>query len=274
MLVQLQEVAARDERIVGLVEYGSGAEGRADEWSDLDVTLFVHDAYFEAFSREWVAWAGQLGSLLLAYVGHIGHPWTVYDAEPIPLRVDFYLLPEARLDGVLQELTSPTSVDAMVVYDGTGGRLSGLVSTLVGRRDRPTDPSATFTDDCGDFWYFLLYVHCKLQRGEHWVARTVFHTEVLGHLLHLVRLEAGALDRWVGSNGGYAVEQAVSPARLAQLESCIPGPGRAGLQAALVKTAQVGAEVCPRVAAKYGTSWPELLAARVEAVLAASSSEP
>jgi predicted nucleotidyltransferase len=53
MLARLREAAAGDERIVGLVEYGSGAEGRADAWSDLDVTLFVRDVDFDAFSREW-----------------------------------------------------------------------------------------------------------------------------------------------------------------------------------------------------------------------------
>jgi Streptomycin adenylyltransferase len=190
------------------------------------------------------------------------------------LRVDFYFLPESRLDGVLEELTCPVSVESMVVYDGSGGRLSELVATLVGRRDRPADPAATFTAECGDFWYFLLYVHSKLQRGERWVARTVFHSEVLGCLLHLLRLEAGALDRWQGSGAGYNVERTLSPERLARLDACVPAPGSDGLRAALLETACFGAEVSRAVAPRYGVPWPQALAKRVVAVLRSAMTAP
>ncbi|MDP9373998.1 MAG: aminoglycoside 6-adenylyltransferase, partial [Chloroflexota bacterium] len=221
LLRRLREAVERDERIVGLVDYGSGGEGRLDEWSDLDVALFIRDADLDAFGRDWRGWAAGLGDLLLGYVGRYGHPWGVYDAAPVPLRVDFDLHPASRVDNVLTWPISPASVEAMVLYDATGGRLTARVGEMVGRSLRPADPQAAFERVCGDFWYFLLYVHCKLGRGERWVARQVYHSEVLEHLLLLLRLEAGATDRWEGAPSAWGVERALSPGRLARLDACI-----------------------------------------------------
>ncbi|HEU5480160.1 MAG TPA: hypothetical protein VFU90_10030, partial [Candidatus Tumulicola sp.] len=83
--------ARTDDRIVGLVDYGSGGEGRADDLSDVDVAVFVRDDAYDAFARDWQVWAAQFGSPLLAYRGRYRHPWCVYDTQPVPLRVDFDL---------------------------------------------------------------------------------------------------------------------------------------------------------------------------------------
>ena len=101
MIQQILSAARRDPRIVGVVDYGSSSEGRADRWSDVDVALFVRDADFELFERGWKLWAAQFGPLLLAYVGGVGHPWTVYDTPAIPLRVDFAFHRASALDVML-----------------------------------------------------------------------------------------------------------------------------------------------------------------------------
>ena len=81
---QLVAAAEGDPQIVGLVDYGSSSQGRADAWSDVDVALFVRDPDLEPFEASWKQWASQFGTLLLAYIGGVGHPWAVYDAVPIP----------------------------------------------------------------------------------------------------------------------------------------------------------------------------------------------
>src|SRR5918911_728564 len=86
---QIIAAAAGDPRVVGVVDYGSTSEGRDDEWSDIDLALFIRDAELADFERDWQSWAAQFGRLLLAYVGGIGHPWTVFDTKPLPVRVDF-----------------------------------------------------------------------------------------------------------------------------------------------------------------------------------------
>ena len=271
LVERLLQSAQGDPRIVGLLDYGSGSQGRLDEWSDLDVEVFLRDADFEGFARHWVAWAGQLGRLLLAYRGWVGHPWTVYDAGPVPLRVDFDLHRESEMDKLLTWTVTPVSAEAMVLYDGTGGRLTALARQLVGRRDRPVDLAATFEQVCGDFWYFVLYVYSKLQRGHGWAAREVFHEEVMKQLLLLLRLEAGgdALDRWKASPAAVDVERTLSPERLARLDACIPGAGTPALRQALSAAAQLGREVCAAIAQRHGWVWPEELAGRTVELLAA-----
>ena len=72
---------------MGVIDYGATSHGRGDAFSDLDVALFVRDDDLEALEADWKAWAAQFGPLLLAYVGGVGHPWVVYDAQPMPLRL-------------------------------------------------------------------------------------------------------------------------------------------------------------------------------------------
>src|SRR5215204_5682741 len=117
---RLRAAAAADARIAGVLDYGSGGKGRLDEWSDLDVELFIRDADLDDFAAGWQAWAATLGPLLLAYRGHIGHPWTVYDTEPALLRVDFDLHPSSSLSRVAGWPSSFASVEAAVLYDATG----------------------------------------------------------------------------------------------------------------------------------------------------------
>ncbi len=282
LLARVCTAVAVDPRVAGMLDYGSSSYGRADEWSDLDLTLFLRDDSFASFCTNWREWAAGFGRLLLAYVGHIGHPWTVYDTRPVPLRVDFEFKRVSELETVRSWPNSPISVEAMVRYDGTGGLLSRTVKTLVGKSLAPENPAATFEQLCGDFWYYLLYAFSKLRRGELWAARTVYFTESLGQLCYLLRLEAGAVDRWQASTAAFEIERTVSFARLAQLERCLPEPspeaapetfpntsntfndaGTAGLLRALLAAATLGREVCATVAAQQGVAWPHELAARV-----------
>jgi lincosamide nucleotidyltransferase B/F len=195
MIRQILVAAERDPRIVGVVDYGSGSEGRMDAWSNVDAALFVRDADLDAFTRDWKAWAAQFGRLLLAYIGGVGHPWMVYDTRPMPLRVDFAFHPESALDTILAWPNAPTSAAEMVLYDATGGRLTANARRLVGQSLRPPDLARVFEQVGGDFWYYMLRTFSKLQRGQNWAARYDFNQIVLGNLLALLRLEAGAVDR-------------------------------------------------------------------------------
>lgn len=267
MIQHLRDAATNDPRIVGLLDYGSSSEGRADEWSDVDVALFIRDDELAAFECDWREWAAGLGPLLLAYVGHYGHPWTVYAAEPVPLRVDFDLHAESTIPNLKTWPNSPTSAAAMLWYDGTGGKLRAAVEDIVGQSLAPLDLTREFAQLSGDFWYFLLYCHCKLQRDEVWLARQTFHREVLEHLLRLVRMEAGAFDHWRGSHAAKDIEVRASPQRLRQVNACIPGSETGDLQAAFAAAHSLGIEVCRSVAAQHRWPWPNELATELAGLL-------
>src|SRR5215208_2924785 len=133
-----------DPRIVGCVDYGSVSEGRGDEWSDLDIALFIRDSELGRFETSWKHWASQFGDLLLAYIGGVGHPWAVYDTTSIPLRVNFAFHPASTLNRVLEWPNSPVSIDAMILHDRTEGELSALVSRIVGQSLVPDDLANAF----------------------------------------------------------------------------------------------------------------------------------
>ena len=267
---RLRAAAVADPRIVGLLDYGSGGKGRLDEWSDLDVEVFIRDADLKAFAADWQTWAARLGPLLLAYRGHIGHPWAVYDADPTPLRVDFDLHPVSALPEIARWPSSFASLEEAVLYDSSG-ELTAVAAPLVRRFLRPDDLQHEFAVACGDFWYYLLYVQSKLRRGAVWVARPVYHVEVLEPLLRLLRIEADALEWWRGSPGGLEIEQTVSPARLARLETCVPGAGGAGMQAVLLPVALLGRDLCAALARRHGWDWPHQLADRCVTLLTAEA---
>ncbi|HYX43223.1 MAG TPA: hypothetical protein VE821_16065, partial [Pyrinomonadaceae bacterium] len=221
----------RDPRIVGVVDYGSSSEGRDDEWSDVDLALFIRDADFTDFERDWKEWAAQFGPLLLAYVGGIGHPWTVYEAEPLPIRADFALHRESAVAVMLTWPNAPVSSAAMVKYDATDdGRISAHAARLVGQSLGPPNAAQTFEQIAGDFWYYLLRTYSKLRRGQLWAARFEFNFIIIGNLMALLRLEAGAIDRLRSQSAAVELERALSPDRLAQLDALIPGADAASLR--------------------------------------------
>jgi lincosamide nucleotidyltransferase B/F len=264
---QLVEAAGADGRIVGLVDYGSSSEGRGDDWSDLDVAVFVGDEDLAAFEAEWQQWAGQFGRLLLAYIGGIGHPWVVYDAEPIPLRADFAFVKESAAGQLVGWPNSPVSVEAMVLYDGMDGRLSAYAARLVGKSLAPDNLQVAFEQVCGDFYYYLLRTFTKLRRGQAWAARHDFNFVIMGNLLALLRLESGAVEHWQGASAAAGIEQVISLERLHQLQGCIPAAGEVALLAAMQYAAGLGEVVCRAIAAEHGWAWPAELAERVQVVL-------
>jgi hypothetical protein len=267
---QMIAAAEADPRIVGLVSYGSYISERIDQWSDVDVSVFIRDADYEEFAHKWVEWAGQFGRLLLAYISWVGHPWAVYDAEPIPIRADFDLYPESRIDEVCKWPMSPVSVETALWYDGSGGRLRDCVKRLVGRSLAPDDPRGVFEQVCGDFWYESLYAYSRLERGEHWIARQAFHCRVMEPLHRLLRLEAGSVERWQANPSAVDVERALPTERLTQLARCIPGQGESDLYAALFAAAGLGYEACETMARRHGWAWPQELADRTLRILRAA----
>ena len=64
-LARLLASATTDPRIVGVLDYGSTSEGRGDEWSDVDLVVFLRDADAAAFEGGWKEWLGQFAPVLL-----------------------------------------------------------------------------------------------------------------------------------------------------------------------------------------------------------------
>lgn len=262
-----------DARIVGVVDYGSSSEGRGDAFSDVDLALFVRDDDAAAFLGEWKAWAAQFGTLLLAYVGGVGHPWAVYDAAPVPLRVDLNVWRASDATQMLLWPNAPTSVAAMVLYDATGGQIAAQGAQLVGRSLAPADLRQAFDAVCGDFWYYALRTYAKLQRRQLWAARYDFNAIIVGNLMALLRIEAEAVERWQATSASVGIESAISAERLERLDACVPGTGEASVVAAFRSALALGRDACAAIALRHGGPWPSELAERTELLFAQYNGE-
>jgi hypothetical protein len=263
----LQDTAQHDERIVGLLEGGAGAEGRVDRWSDLDVFLFIRDTDLEGFRKAWKPWTKQFGHLLLAYNPNEDSSiaWTIFEAHPVPLRVDFRFIEASQIESVRQWPTNPQSLKTFVLCDKTDSQLSEVARSLVGHSQElpAAQHCCTFESHCNRMWYFLHSAFCKLERGDEWYARITLHIAVLDSLIALLKLEAGAVERWLASFPEWKLERALSAQRLSQLNSCIPSAGANGLRQAMLTIAYLGREVCEHLAGQHGWSWPSSAAEAV-----------
>ena len=259
--------AQRDVRIAAVADYGTSGQGRGDLYSDLDVCLFIRDEHLDDFKRDWKEWAAQFGRLLLAYTSWVGHPWAVFDAGPLPLRVDFAFEPLSAVEQVKTWPCSPPSVEAMVWYDDTGGELSRLVGEILNQPLGPLDLQQTFEQACGDLWYYLLRTWGKVQRGHLLAAWYDHHFAITGALMSLLRIEAGAVERWRGSIPAIAIEQALSAERLAALRACGARPERGSLLQAMRSAASLGFEVCQNIAQIHAWAWPRPMGERLISLL-------
>ncbi len=260
---QILNAVQADDRVVGLINYGSTSEGRGDEWSDLDFALFIRDDALNGFEQNWKPWAAQFGDLLLAFISSVGHPWAVYDAEPMPLRVDFAFHPASTCQKISTWPNAPTSVEAMVLYDASDGRISAYVAQIVGQSLAPDDLAKAFEQVCGGFWYYLLRTQVKLLRGQHWAARHDFNFIIMGNLFALLRLEAGAVGHWRGAAAAVDIERVITEQRLAQLNECILGEGETAVSSAMRHAAILGQQLCAQITQQNNWNWPHFLAEKV-----------
>jgi tRNA-Thr(GGU) m(6)t(6)A37 methyltransferase TsaA len=262
-----------DPRVAACLDYGASGHGRGDQWSDLDLALFIRDQDMAGFELDWQSWAGQFGDLLLATISFAGNPWAVYDTGATPLRVDFSFKPQSFIPDLTGLPLSPLSTEEMILYDDTGGALLTALSQLLGKSLQPPDPYAAFSRACGDFWIMLLRCHTRLLREQFWSARHDFHILVLPNLLALLRLRYGATTKWLASNPADGIEAVLDQEVLARLKRCLPDRDDRDLHRALRETAKFGAETCSQLNETFGWEWPDKLAQKTLALFSPGAAE-
>ncbi len=271
MVKRVYEVAVQDDRIVGLVDFGSGGQGRVDEWSDIDVAVILRDGDYPAFRQDWIKWVNQFGDILLVNKHNAGSPWTIYAAEPMPLRVDFVFYAESDIFMGHRLPIWPKSnkdIERMVWYETDTKQITEYLRHRIGQKEALPIMKIEFERKSDYFWHSFQYLYGKFQRGELWVAREVFNKEVLERLLFLLRIEAEAFDRWHSGHISWNIEHSLTTERLEQLNGCVLPADRQGFKECLHKTAQLGYEVCTVLGKRYEVQWSKALAERLVAMTA------
>lgn len=267
---QIGRAVNEDARIIALLDYGSSSEGRDDEWSDVDLAVFIRDEDYDDFEAGWKSWAAQFGTLFLAFVGDIDNRWTVYDAHPAPLRVDYHLhrASAATPEYMATWPNAPLSREHMLLVDKTG-QFAPLVDDMVGRDLGPPDVPERFEIFAANHWYYTVRTWCKLQRGTTWGVRFDISFIMLGGVMALLRLEAGKVDRWRAADSAANIEQAITPERLRELNACIPDADPDSLRPVFARIVRLSAAASAHAADRYGRPWPHALAERMIALTAA-----
>jgi aminoglycoside 6-adenylyltransferase len=194
----LDEVAAwagahADVRAVLLVGSQARLETPADDFSDVDLGLFVDDP--ERYLRDGT-WVRSFGEPLLT----LREPTAVGGFEERRvlfhdgLEVDFSILPATIAKAPPAEADAVLGRGFRVVYDDIG--LDDLEPAGTPPAAPPTQ--AALEQLSNDFWYHVLWGAKKLRRGEVLVAKQVCDCYLTALLVELARWRADGRDTWHG----------------------------------------------------------------------------
>lgn len=179
-----------DVRAALLVGSRARVDVPADEWSDVDIALFVDDP---APYLEDPDWPNAFGEILVTYVeptavGAFSERRALF-ADGTD--VDFAVLPAS----VAADIAADPAM-AQVVRRGHRLLHDELdLASLLARTPSVPPPSAPDEADLlATFWYQAIWAANKLQRGEAWAARGAVEGAMKAIVLELARARAG--DAW------------------------------------------------------------------------------
>lgn len=210
-----------DERVLGLMLYGSLARGGGDAFSDIDLNVLADPAHHADLMAEAPATAGGFGRLLYSFRGGRDEPtqFFAYYDNHVKLDLDF-MLPGQM--GVYVERRNHR------IFKDTTGELAQAVERAARLPERfVVDPTNLAALDAM-FWIRCTDAATKAVRGELWRARSV----VEGLRVEALAWLAASLDG-LRPIGYRRIEERVSPDWLAGWSATIASPERDSLLAAM-----------------------------------------
>jgi aminoglycoside 6-adenylyltransferase len=194
-LEELTGWAAARRDVHGVVLVGSQArvESAADEYSDVDVALFVDDP---STLLGDTAWLRAFGEPLLTFlestpVGGQVERRVLFDSG---LEVDFSVFPADGIEAVAADPGAAATLARgyRILHDELG------LSDRLAAATPPVQPAPELGDLAQDFWYHALWTAKKWRRGEALVARSCLESYLKPLLLEADRLRASG-DTWHGT---------------------------------------------------------------------------
>jgi aminoglycoside 6-adenylyltransferase len=234
-----------DVRAAVMIGSRARADHPADEWSDLDILLFVRDPERYVRAAQWVA---SFGPVWLTFVERTpdGGAWERRVLYAGGLDVDFALNPAQWLEhmaanGLVPEMADVIRRGVRVLADK-----DNLLATIL-RLPIPDavpfhQPSqAEFVSAVSDFWYHSLWSAKHLRRGELWWAKAGCDWKLKGLLLQLLEWHARAAqgathDAWMR---GRFLEEWADPRAVAQLSTVFAHYDRQDIARALWATMEL-----------------------------------
>jgi aminoglycoside 6-adenylyltransferase len=191
IIEQFVRWATNDPGVRAAIVLGSRArtDHPADEWSDLDIDMFVDDPERYLSSTDWVTRIGEIWLTFVEITGDgLGYERRVLFAGGID--VDFSIDPVSLVDqmvatGIPAEFADTLRRGRRVLVDKdhlmqklqAPGQPENLQSL-------PTEPE--FVEFISDFWYHAVWTAKKLRRGELWTAHACMDGYMKRQLLRVI----------------------------------------------------------------------------------------
>lgn len=221
LLERVLDCYAVDERVVGLMLYGSLAKGEGDAFSDVDLNVVTDPACHAELLAEAPATAGSFGRLLYNFRGGRDEPtqfYAYYDSN-VKLDLDFMLPGQI---GVYVERRNHR------VFKDVTGELAQAVERAALLPERFVPDFADLSALDAMFWIRCTDIATKAVRGEFWHARHAIE-RLRGEALPSLAADLNGL-RPIGYR---RIEERVSSDWLAGWEATIARPERDSVLAAL-----------------------------------------
>lgn len=226
-----RSVLDADRRVERVEVTGSIGAGRADQWSDLDLTVFVGDEHLDAFLAEWPSWLAAITP-------------TVFARTPIaPFIVNTVTDDGLTLDIVVRSATRP-------VVEPQGGYVVGMLSRLRFERIGEALEYAVAEQLRGLAGPFISLV----QREEH-LRHLMGAPHILGLLTTVFLAETGSMPPGKLWNDTFTPEQRAAVAMLPAL-----GATREAIVSFGIGVARLVVTRARPLYPRYGLEWPSPLA--------------
>lgn len=232
-----------DERVLAAFLGGSYAKGKADAFSDLDLTLLTTDAAFEQFV------AGREG-----FIRRLGEPLFTEDFD-LP-NIVFTIFS----DGTEAEIWFGSQGRQKHIRSGPFHILLDKMGILAGGNFPPSEPdSAEQTEKLRRliqwFWHDLSHFITAIGRRQLWWAQG--ELEVLrGMCVNLTRLRHDFLDEGAGEVPYFKLDNAVPRGKLSALQATFGRMERGAMLRSAELILQFYRELAPPLAQDHGIPYP------------------
>jgi lincosamide nucleotidyltransferase B/F len=229
LIQRVRQLCRADDRLHAALMYGSFAQGRGDEHSDIEFWLF----FDRLDDVDQAGWCAQVGPVTHVTPNEFGAQVAFF---PGLVRGEFHFAATAEIESVAGwPARGGASVDDMIVLDRSGRLAQALaeipVEPVIGRT--PYDIEVL----TGRFANWLVLAHHVAARGE--LQRAVDALQhAQRHLLWLARLAHDATGSWLTPSRGF---EAQLPADVVATLRALPGPAdAASVTESLRRTWQAG----------------------------------
>ena len=217
-----------DKRIVGVAIGGSFLLDEMDEFSDLDLVLYIDDDHYPQVLDERESIAHSMGTLLESFTGeHVGEPRLLICLYGPPLlHVDLKFV---SMTDINQKVENP-----VVIWEREG-QISERFDSTPAEFPKP-DPAWIEKR----FWVWVHYTATKIGRGELFEA-----VDAIGFLRNMVLGPLLLEKHGVRPQGLRKLEKYISPHEREQMKSTIPTYSKTGCVKALEESIILYRVLCP-----------------------------